>query len=208
MNNEKIDLKKDYKILFTASAKDVTFIGIPAFNFLMIDGDGDPNSKKFQESVKSLYSVAYSIKNICKRDSKLSDFTVSPLEGLWWTENPEGFNIAKRDNWKWTLLIMLPEFVTSEIFEKAKTDVLNKKECDLADVVRFEYFDEGACAQIMHIGPYSTEQSTVLILSTTIKKAGYKLRGKHHEIYLGDPRKTAPEKLRTIIRQPIEKIEE
>ncbi|HPN39491.1 MAG TPA: GyrI-like domain-containing protein [Melioribacteraceae bacterium] len=206
--NEKIDLKNDYKILFCASVKDVTFVGIPAFNFLMIDGIGDPNSQNFQNSVAALYSIAYSIKFSCKKNPQLFDFTVPPLEGLWYFEENSDYLKVAREKWQWTLLIMMPEFVTSEIFEKAKTEVSKKKENELVDNVRFELFDEGACAQIMHIGSYATEEPTVEKLHKTIKKAGYKLSGKHHEIYLSDPRKTAPEKLKTIIRQPIEKVEE
>ncbi len=206
--SEKIDLKNDYKILFSASAKDVTFVGIPAFNFLMIDGEGNPNSEKFQDAVKALYSIAYSIKFFCKKNAELFDFTVPPLEGLWWLEEGTDFSKADKDDWKWTLLIMMPEFVTLEIFEKAKQDVINKKESKLAVDVRFEFFDEGASAQILHIGPYTSEEPTIEKLHKTIKQAGYKLSGKHHEIYLSDPRKTAQEKLKTIIRHPIEKVEE
>lgn len=202
----KIDLKEDYKPIFSASTKEVTFVGIPSFNFLMIDGEGDPNtSVAFQESVKALYSIAYAVKFACKSGKNTYDFVVPPLEGLWWCDNMEEFSINEKNKWKWTLMIMLPDYVTEEIFTAAKQKVIDKKEAKLAESVRFEFFDEGASAQIMHIGPYSAEGPTVESLHKVILSSGYVFAGKHHEIYLSDTRKTAPEKLKTIIRMPIKK---
>ncbi len=205
MDETKVDLKEDFRPIFSASAKEVTFVGIPAFNFLMIDGFGDPNTSAFQEAVKALYSVAYAIKFANKSDEDTFDFTVPPLEGLWWCNDMTTFSLEDKANWKWTAMIMMPEFITEEKFIAAKQLVIDKKEAKLAKDVRFEFFDEGLCAQIMHIGPYSEEEPTIAKLHQVILANEYKLTGKHHEVYLGDPRKSKPDKLKTIIRQPIVK---
>ena len=206
MDETKVDLKEDFRPIFSASTKEVTFVGIPAFNFLKIDGAGDPNTaKSFQEAVKALYGIAYSIKFANKSDEDTFDFVVAPLEGLWWCDDMTTFSINNKENWKWTLMIMMPEFITEEKFSIAKQTVIDKKEAKLAKDVRFELFDEGMCAQIMHIGSYSEEEPTIQKLHQVILANEFELTGIHHEIYMSDPRKTKPEKLKTIIRQPVVK---
>ncbi len=200
---KKVDLKKDFKNLYNPSSTEIGIVKIPKMNFLMIDGTGDPNtSKEYMDSIETLYSVSYSMKFIVKK-KKAIDYVVMPLEGLWWMEDMSKFSIENKDKWKWTSMIMQPDFVNKEFFEEAIEQVKIKKKLLMLPKVRFENFDEGVSVQIMYIGPYSAEAPTIERLHKFIKDKGYKLRGKHHEIYLGDPRKTAPEKIRTVIRQPV-----
>ena len=204
---EKIDLRKEYKHLFKASAKKASVVEVPVFNYLMVDGKGDPNtSQEFQEAVEALYSLSYTIKFTIKKSPNGVDFTVMPLEGLWWCDDMEEFTIEDKSNWKWILMILQPEFVNREIVEKATEDVRKKKNPAALLKIRFEKFEEGLSAQIMHKGPYSEEGPTVDALHKFIKENGYSLRGKHHEIYLSDPRRSKPENMKTILRQPVDKL--
>jgi hypothetical protein len=199
-----IDLKKMLKLYYTASAAKPSIIDIPPMNTLMVDGMGDPSGPAFQEAVGSLYSVAYTLKFAFKKD-KAIDYPVMALEGLWCADNVADFLSDKRENWKWTLMIVLPDIVTKKDVEQAVEAVKKKAKFPRFPEVRFEKFAEGRAAQVMHVGPYSAERPTVERLHRFAGEQGYKLRGKHHEIYLGDPRRSAPEKLRTIIRHPVEK---
>lgn len=198
----KIDLKKELKALYNPTAKDVTLIDIPKMHFIMIDGQGAPESKQFQQAIEALYPVAYTIKFDKKKDG--DDFTVMALEGLWWAEDMAVFmpETADRNKWQWTLMIMQPDFVTKSDFDKAKEAAKKKKPDTAIDKVRFESFFEGKSAQIMHIGSYSEEGANIQRLHQKIKEIGGKLTGKHHEIYLSDFRKTEPAKLKTVVRQP------
>jgi hypothetical protein len=201
----KIDLKKEYKSLYSPSVKEVTLVDIPAFNFLMIDGRGDPNtSKDFQNAIEALYSVSYTLKFALKKNAKSvdSDYVVMPLEGLWWNENC-GFDMERRDLWMWTAMIAQPPHATSEYVKMALDAASKKKDLPALSKMRYENFREGKAAQIMHLGPFSAEGPTVAKVHDFILRNGYKIRGKHHEIYLSDFRKTAPEKLKTVIRQPL-----
>jgi hypothetical protein len=172
---------------------------------LMIDGQGDPNiSKDFQEGAEALFSLSYTLKFMIKKGERGIDYAVMPLEGLWWTDNMAEFNVENKDAWKWTLMIMQPEYITPEYVKTAIEAVKKKKDLPALPNVRFEVYREGQAAQIMYIGPYSEEGATIEKIHAAIRERGSELRGKHHEIYLGDPRRTAPEKLRTIIRQPFE----
>ncbi|MEM2955525.1 MAG: GyrI-like domain-containing protein [Nitrososphaerales archaeon] len=203
----KIDLKKELKHLYNPSAKEVVIVDVPRMNFLMIDGVGDPNkAQEFKDAVEALYSVSYALKFMIKKEKKAIDYSVMPLEGLWWVDDMSKFSIEDKDAWKWTVMIMQPEFVTKDLFKKALEQVGKKKNLLALSKMRFEDFHEGLSAQIMHIGPYSAEGPTIKKLHNFIKEKGYELRGRHHEIYLGDPRKSAPERMKTIIRQPIEAI--
>jgi hypothetical protein len=195
--------KKDLmKILYTAKRDSAEELTVPMMNFLMIDGEGDPNGNpEFQSCSEALYSIAYTAKFALKKAKKL-DYKVPPLEGLWWSERMESFLEGNKDEWKWTLMIMQPKGVTAAMIEKCRQDVLEKKSNPAVPHVRFTEFKEGRVAQIMHVGPYSNERLTIERLHAFIKKRGGILHGKHHEIYLGDPRRTAPENLKTIIRQP------
>lgn len=200
----KTDYKKELKELYNPKTKVVSEVVVPKINFLMIDGKGDPNtSKEFAAAIETLYPVAYTIKFTIKKSTGL-DFGVMPLEGLWWSDDLSDFATGKKDNWYWTLMIMQPKVVTKEIFAKALADVKTKKNPALINKVRFESFTEGASAQIMHIGPFADEGPNIKKIHDHIKELGGKFAGKvqkHHEIYLSDMRRTAPAKLKTIVRQ-------
>ena len=206
---KKLDLKKDLKGLYNPSAKQVTVVDVPKMNFLMIDGMGDPaTSQAYQDAIGALYNVAYTLKFMMKLKVKPAvDYSVMPSEGLWWVEGVEHFTMeqlmGRRDEWQWTMMIMQPDIITRELVAQASDEVKRKKDPPCLDKIRFESLKEGTCAQIMHIGPYSAEQPNIQRLHAFILEGGHVLRGKHHEIYLGDPRRTKPEKLKTVLRQPM-----
>jgi hypothetical protein len=201
---QKVDFKKVLKHLYNPSEKEVSLVDIPQMNFVMVDGSGDPNkAAEYQEAIETLYAISYTIKFAVKKEQGM-DFVVMPLEGLWWTDNMSLFTTSK-DIWKWTAMIMQPENVTLALFETALQQVEKKKSLPGLSKARFQSFDEGRAAQIMYFGPYSDEGPTIQRVHGSIKNNGYTFDGlkqKHHEIYLSDPRKTAPDKLKTIIRQP------
>jgi hypothetical protein len=199
-----IDLKKTLKPYYTASATKPALLDIPAMNCLMVDGTGDPNGPAFQEGVGTLYSVAYTLKFTYKKERAI-DYPVMALEGLWCADNVDDFLNDIRENWKWTIFITLPSVVTKKDVAQAAETVKKKANFPRFPEVRFEMFDEGKAAQIMHIGPYAAVAPTIERLHRFIEEQGYNLRGRHHEIYLGDPKRSAPEKLKTIMRQPVEK---
>ena len=199
---EKTDLKKQYKQLYSCPAKSPVVVDVPEMQFLMYDGKGAPESPDFAQAVEALYSLSYTIKFACKRGPLQIDYGVMPLEGLWWADDMSDFSSGNKQNWKWTLMIMQPDFITDDIVAQATTQLKNKKNPKGVDSVRFGKMQEGKCAQIMHIGPFSEEAGTIAKLHAFVTSAGHELRGKHREIYLSDMRRTAPEKLKTIIRQP------
>lgn len=204
---EKIDYKKTLKHLYQPSSKEVQIVDVPPMNFIMIDGEGDPNTAKdYQDALESLFAVSYAIKFMIKRGSTQIDYGVLPLEGLWWSDNMSDFTSGNKDKWKWTSMIMQPEYVTVEIFKEAIEQVRKKKNPVAIQKLRFEKYDEGKAAQIMHIGQFSEEGPTIEKIHNFIRDNGCKLIKKHHEIYLSDIRKTASEKLKTVIRQPIKRI--
>lgn len=199
----KVDLKKELKHLYNPSTREVSVVDVPPMNFLMIDGAGDPNvSPEYQQAMEALFSLSYALKFRVKKETGV-DYTVMPLEGLWWTDDPTQFSMSNKGIWKWTAMIMQPEYVTPELFEEVLAEVRRKKGLPALDRVRFETYHEGLSAQIMHIGPYAAEEPTVARLHRFIRDNGYELNGRHHEIYLSDPRRTAPERLRTVLRQPV-----
>jgi len=201
---KKIDYKKELKNFYNASAKKVEVVEVPQMNFLMIDGKGDPNtSQAFQEAVEALFSLAYTLKFMIKKGKEGIDYGVMPLEGLWWVDDMSQFGIENKDNWKWTLMIMQPEFVTIDLCTEASEQVKKKKDLPSLAKIRFESFTEGKAAQIMHIGPFSEEGPTIQKIHNFIRENNHKISGKHHEIYLSDIRKAAPAKWKTIIRQPM-----
>jgi len=199
----KIDYKKELKHLYKASAKKVEIIDVSQMNFLMIDGEGDPNtSQAFQDAVEALFSISYTLKFMIKKGELGIDYGVMPLEGLWWSDDMSQFDTGNKGDWKWTLMIMQPNYVTTELFTEALQQVKRKKNLIALPKARFEAFSEGRAAQIMHIGPFSEEGPTIKKVHNFIKENGFKLSGKHHEIYLSDIRRAAPEKWKTIVRQP------
>jgi len=200
----KIDWKKELKHLYRPSARAVVAADVPAMNFLMIDGAGDPNSaQEYQQAVEALYAVAYALKFMVKKGPIAVDYGVMPLEGLWWVDDMRQFSVDDKGAWQWTMMIMQPDYVTQALYEDALEQVRVKKDPAALDKMRFESYHEALSAQIMHVGPYAAEAPTIEKIHQFIAENGVQLRGKHHEIYLGDPRRTAPERLKTIIRQPM-----
>lgn len=200
----KVDYKKELKHLYNASAKEAVLVEVPEMRFLMIDGAGDPNtSREYQAAVEALFTLAYTIKFMVKKGKEALDYGVMPLEGLWWVEDMRQFSLEDKDSWLWRMMIMQPEAVTESLFHEALAQAAKKKPLPSLSKIKFEVFNEGTSAQIMHLGPYSAEGPTVEKLHRFIRESGCSLRGKHHEIYLSDPRKSAPEKMKTIIRQPV-----
>lgn len=203
---ESIDLKKQLQFLYKPSAKQPEIVEVPPLSFLMIDGAGDPNTaQEYQEAVDALYSSAYTIKFAFKKRRGI-DFPVMALEGLWWVEDLAAFSYDHRADWRWTMMIMQPEVVMQEDLLAAAEELSGKKALPALERIRLEAYHEGASAQIMHMGPYSAELSTVERLHRFITGQGCEPRGRHHEIYLGDPRRSAPEKLKTILRQPVQGV--
>ena len=199
----RLDLKKQLKHLYAPSAKEIGIVDVPAMRFLMVDGAGNPNtSQAFQEATEALYAVSYACKFAIKRQEGI-DYPVMALEGLWWAEDMSAYTGGAKDDWLWRLMIMQPEPVTEEHVAGAIDEVNRKKGLPALAAMRFETFHEGLSAQIMHLGPYDAEAPTVARLHAFIGEHGYALRGLHHEIYVGDPRRSAPEKLRTVLRQPV-----
>ena len=207
----KIDLKKKYKHLYLPPAKKVGVVDVPPLNFIMVDGQIEEGiqvaeSKAFQEAVTALYGLAYTLKFTSKLQKvDPIDFTVMALEGLWWSETGE-FSLEKTGDWLWTIMIMQPEHITDEMFQEAREEVKRKKgESEALSQARFETFHEGLSVQIMHIGPYSEEPATIERMIAFAEENGYEMRGKHHEIYIGDPRRSKPENLKTVLRHPVKK---
>jgi hypothetical protein len=212
---EKLDLKKDLKYLYVPSAKKIEVVDVPTMNFVMIDGAIEPDqspgsSPRFAEDMQAMYGVAYTLKFSAKqRKQDPVDYPVMALEGLWWVEDGT-FDIRKPGNWKYTVMIMQPDLVTAEMFAGALTQI-RKKKGDLPAYarLRLENFREGLCVQTMHIGPYASEPATVERMQAFMRENGYSdlvgAGGKHHEIYMGDPRRADPAKLKTVLRHPVKR---
>ena len=201
----KLDLKKDLKYLYNPSAKAFGIVDVPPMDFLMIDGTGDPNTApEYKDAIEALYSVAYTLKFAIKKGQGV-DYPVMALEGLWWADNMAAFMTSDRENWRWTMMIMQPDVVTADMVANAIHEAQAKKGLPAVSKMRFESFHEGTAAQIMYFGPYKDEGPTIARLHAFIHEQGGELSGKHHEIYIGDPRRAAPEKLKTVIRQPMHK---
>jgi hypothetical protein len=209
----KLDLKKELKYLYAPSAKKVGIVDVPAFKFVMIDGEIEPgetpgSSESYRNAIGALYGVSYTLKFMSKlRQTDPLDYTVMALEGLWWTDAGD-FSFTAEDPWLWTMMMLQPDHIGEAMFQeglqKAKEKAASKGEENPAiDELRFESFQEGLCMQIMHIGPYSEEPRTIEKMEAFAAENGYQKSGKHHEIYLGDPRRARPERLKTILRQPV-----
>ncbi len=210
---QKLDLKKDLKPYYQPSIKKATLIDVPRFKFLMVDGaiesgHAPGTSPLFQDNTSAIYAAAYTLKFMLKKDTdKPVDYPVMPLEGLW--DVTDGvFDISVKDNWIYTLMIMVPDMITTAIFEEALARLhLKKGDQPGFRRLRIDTFEEGLCVQMMHIGPYATEPETMEKMQAFMNEKGYSdlvgEGGKHHEIYLGDPRKAAPERLKTVLRHPV-----
>ncbi len=200
---EKIDYKKRLKHLYRPSAKEVEFVEVPEMNFLMVDGQGNPNTARaYKEAIEALYALSYSLKFMVKKGNIGIDYGVLPLEGLWWVDDMSNFDPDNKDEWKWTSMIMQPDFITKQHVQEAIEQVRRKKNPKALDKIRFASFNEGKTAQLMHIGPFSEEGPNIEKVHKAIEDAGFERKGKHHEIYLSDIRRAAPEKWKTVIRQP------
>jgi len=211
-----VDFKKTQKELYQPGAKP-SVIEVPEMVFIMIDGHGDPNTgETYQTALEVLYGLSYTVKM-----SKMSgaqpegyfDFVVPPLEGLWTTGTGEFEpGIIDKSAFSWTSMIRMPDFVTPEVFEAAKKALAKKKPALDSSIARLELYDEGLCAQVMHTGSYDDEPATIHALKAFVADSGYELdlsdKRRHHELYLNDPRKTSPDKLKTIIRYPLKSLPE
>lgn len=202
---EKVDFKKIMKAFWQPPVGVFSLVDVPKLQFAMIDGKGDPNtSEEYRHAIEWLYSVSYPLKFMSKKELG-KDYGVAPLEGLWWAEDMSSFLTGDKHLWSWTMMIMQPDWITGEMF-KAVLDKARAKLGEPPESLRLQFFHEGTAVQLMHVGPYSAEGPTILRLHEEFLPAnGLVENGKHHEIYLGDPRKAAPEKLRTVIRQPVRK---
>ncbi|HWJ84658.1 MAG TPA: GyrI-like domain-containing protein [Cellulomonas sp.] len=198
-----VDLKKE---IATYRAPHGTFevVTVAPARFLMVDGHGDPNSSQaYQDALQSLYPLAYGLKFLSKRELA-RDYTVMPLEGLWWSDDMSTFTQARdKSRWDWTLMNLVPGWLTAEDVEAARSSVARRGGAPLLDAVRLEPFDEGQVVQTLHVGPYDDEGPVLVRMHALIEARGLRMAGTHHEVYLSDPRRTAPAKLRTILRQPV-----
>lgn len=210
-----LDLKKQYKHLYQPSAKKIEIIQVPKLQFAMVDGyiekGSEPGkSPSFAEATQALYSLSYTLKfTFKKRKTNAIDYPVMALEGLWWVEDGK-FEIFRKDNWFYTLMIMQPEIITPDLFEEAREQVCKKKgDSEMLSKACLAYFEEGLCVQTMHVGPYATEPATIERMRQVLQENGLQdnvgPNGKHHEIYLSDPRKAAPDKMKTVLRHPVVK---
>jgi hypothetical protein len=199
----KLDLKQQLKPLYHAYADQVTMVEVPPLHFLMAEGQGDPNTRpEFPLAAETLFKLSFTLKFMLKKAVGL-DYTVMPVEGLWCMADGSQFNPARPNLWRWTLMLLQPDAVTPEWVDKGLAQLRAKKPAPRLYPSVFRRFAEGQAAQILHTGPYAAEAPTIARLHAFIKEKGYHFAGKHHEIYLSDPRRTAPEKLKTILRQPI-----
>lgn len=204
----KTDFKVELKHLYRPSSKTFSVVDVPPMQYLMVDGHGDPNNAQcYQDAVEALYAVSYALKFASKRELG-RDYVVNPLEGLWWAADMDAFAVQRdKSVWDWTMMIMQPEWITQEMVARAISDVHAKKGLPALPKLRLETYHEGLSVQITYFGSYDDERPTIHEMHHTFMPAhGYETRGKHHEVYLGDPRKVAPEKLRTVIRQPVVRV--
>ncbi len=199
----KLDYKKTQKELYAPRKGTMNLVDVPEMKMLCIDGEGDPNTAEaFGLAVEALFSLSYTLKFQFKAEG--FDYVVLPLEGVWYVDDMSTFSAERKGEWKWTLMIRQPDQTLEAQVEEAREVVRKKKNPEVLDQVRLDTFAEGKSAQVLYVGPYSEETETIRALHAFIEEQGYQKRGKHHEIYLSDMRRTAPGKLKTIIRQPIE----
>ena len=204
------DFKKEYKEFYLPPAKPA-IVTVPSMNFLAVSGQGDPNAPEgaYNQAMKLLYAVAYTLKMSEKSGYTMAGafaYVVPPLEGLWWQEGVAGVDYTRKEDFHWISLIRLPDFITRADFDWAVAEVTRKKKLDCSPVQFFAY-DEGLCVQVMHLGPYDDEPATITAMDGFAREQGYEIditpARRHHEIYLSDPRKTEPAKLKTVLRHPI-----
>ena len=203
----KVDFKKEWKYLYQPSKKDFQVVDVPEMKFFKVDGQGTPGVvPEYMAAIEALYAMSYKTKFISKNLGK--DYVVPPLEGLWWADDMATFTTARdKSQWRWTMMIMTPEWITEEIFQNAREETVSKKDLPGLDLLRWEPYQEGLCAQILHLGSYDDEGPVLARLHQEwMLENGYTFNGLHHEIYLSDPRRVEPQKLKTILRQPIRQV--
>ncbi|MDC8759884.1 GyrI-like domain-containing protein [Janthinobacterium fluminis] len=201
---QKIDFKKQLKHLYQPPVGQIVEVDVPELSYLMIDGAGDPNtSPGYAPAVEALYGLSYTLKFMLKKGPQAIDYAVMPLEGLWWADDMASFTTLDKSNWKWTLMIMQPPFISAALVEEASAALKKKKNPAALVEVRFAALNEGKVAQTMHIGPFSEEGPTIERLHQFIADGGRQRSGKHHEIYLSDIRRADPKNWKTVIRHPI-----
>lgn len=201
----KVDLKKSIAA-YTAPRGAFQDIEVPSMRYLMVDGHGDPNSTpEYGDAVAALFGVAYKLKFFSKNELD-RDYVVMPLEGLWWSDDMATFTTQRdKSRWSWTMLNLVPDWIDADDVERAREAVAAKGAAPAVERLRFAELVEGRCVQTLHVGSFDDEAPVLDELHhRVIPEAGLRMRGLHHEIYLADPRRTAPEKLRTILRQPVE----
>ena len=202
--SKKLDYKRELRELYGLQAGPPMIVDVPELSFLMVDGIGDPNtSRDYVESVEALFAVSYRVKFAVKRGAEGIDYGVMPLEGLWWVDDMSTFSLDDKSSWSWTAMIMQPKVVTDELVRRSILEASKRKPLPAAAKLRLDRFGEGLAAQVLHTSPYSAQEPTIERLHAFVVEAGHRLRGKHHEVYLSDPSRADPAKLRTIIRQPI-----
>lgn len=202
--NDKVDYKKSLDA-YQAKRHQFRIVDVPDTRYLMIDGHGDPNtSPAYAEALRALYPVAYKLKFASKRDLG-RDYVVMPPEGLWWAEDMDSFTASRdKSRWDWSMMIMVPEWTDQQMFDTAIEQAGARDRPDRLGDVRLETLSEGRCVQTLHVGSFDDEAEVLARMHHEfIPDKGLCMVGKHHEIYLSDPRKVAPEKLRTILRQPV-----
>ena len=201
---DKIDFRKT--LASYQATKTIELIDVPAMQFVMVDGAGDPNTTPaYKTAIEWLYSTSYALK-FASKAALGRDHIVPPLEGLWWADDPEDFVARRKDNWRWTMMIMAPDFITDAMFADAIAKAANKLG-QAPGTLRLELYDEGQCLQVLHIGSYDDEGPTLARLhDVEMPQRGLAFNGRHHEIYLSDARRTEPSKLKTILRQPVRPV--
>jgi len=201
---DKYDIKKVHKALYSPPAKEFTVVDVPSFQYIAVDGRGDPNtSSAYANAIEALYGVAYTLKFASKKNVG-RDLVVGPLEGLWRADDPTVFTARTKESWEWTMMISQPGWITEDMVRDAVDSVTKKKENPALEDIRLRILSEGTCVQILHIGSYDEETPTLDRLHNQFfPDHGFTFNGDHHEIYLSDARRTAPAKLKTILRQPV-----
>ncbi|MEH6831128.1 MAG: GyrI-like domain-containing protein [Sulfitobacter sp.] len=203
---QKVDFKKTLKALYAAPAGEFVTVDVPPLQFVKVDGEGDPNTvAAYAEALSWLYSASYAMKFESKAIGR--DYVVPPLEGLWWADDPTMFTVRRKDQWQWTMMILVPDFVSGEMFEAAKHKSVAKLG-EAPQSLRLEHCVEGPSLQTLHIGSYDAEGPLLAELHDVVMpQQGLTFNGPHHEIYLSDPRRVEASKLKTILRQPVRAVE-
>ena len=203
MSVAKFDFRKSLKSFYNPPAGEVELIRIPSMKFIMVDGAGAPGGESFQQAFGVIYNLAYTMKFRAKKLLK-KDYNMMAPEGLWWMKGGK-IDPTRPGDWLWTLMVVQPDFITPKLFSESMEEVRRKKNPPGLEKAHLESFDEGICVQTMHIGPYSTETESIAKLEAFAREHGYRMVGKHHEIYLGDPNRATPSTLKTIVRYPVAK---